>query len=97
MEGFGFVLVEAMASGVPVVASNVSAIPEVVGDAGVLFPPRDSEALAKILLSLAGDPQARRNLGQRGRKRVEELFTWDRVLPQLLSAYEEAIDLMARS
>ena len=92
-EGFGFVLVEAMASGLPVVASDISAIPEVVGDAGVLFPARNPEALAEILRELAEDPRRRTELGARGRDRVESRFTWNTVIPKLISTYEEAIHL----
>ncbi len=96
MEGFGFVIAEAMASGVPVVASNVAAVPEVVGDSGLLFRPGDAVGLARVLRSLAEDPQKRMEFARRGRERVESLFTWDKVIARLLSIYREAIDLAGR-
>lgn len=96
MEGFGFVLAEAMASGVPVVASDVSAIPEVLGDAGVLFPAGDSAALAKILADLSKDARKRAELAKKGRARVEALFTWDHAISRILAVYNEAIDLVQR-
>ena len=64
------VLLEAMASGVPVVATAVGGCPELVGDAGILVPPRDPELVATGLLRLAEDPSLRRRLGADGRRRA---------------------------
>ena len=96
-EGFGFVLLEAMASGLPIVATDVSAIPEVVGDAGILVPPRNPTALASAIRLLIDDPAKRREMGRRGRDRVAALFTWDKVIPRLTDVYQEAIEATGRS
>jgi len=74
-EQFCRVAVEAMASGVPVVASDSGALPEVVGDAGVLVPPGDASALRRTLAELASDPARRAMLGQAGRDRSRR-FAW---------------------
>ncbi len=75
-EGIPVVLMEAMASGVPVVASRLSGIPELVhdGECGLLVPPGDSEAIADAIERLAADPALRRRLGEAGRARVLEDF-----------------------
>jgi glycosyltransferase involved in cell wall biosynthesis len=79
-EGFGLVLVEAMAAGRPVMATRVSAIPEVVGhgEAGILVPPRSPEAVADALTRLT-DPVLRERLGSAGARRVFEHFTLERM------------------
>jgi glycosyltransferase involved in cell wall biosynthesis len=77
-EQFCRVAVEATASGVPVVASDSGALPEVVGDAGVLVPPGDAGALRKALAELASDPARRATLGQAGRERSRR-FAWSSV------------------
>jgi len=92
-EGFGFVLVEAMASGLPVVAANVSAIPEVIGDAGILVPPRDPRALAAALRRLINDRDLRSQLGERGRKRAETHFSWDESLSRIIAVYRQAAEM----
>jgi len=75
-EGIPVVLMEAMATGLPVVSSRLSGIPELVEDGvvGVLVEPRDSLGLAAVLEQLAGDPDRRHALGQAGRRRVEMHF-----------------------
>ncbi len=93
LEGFGIVLLEAMATGLPIVATDVSAIPEVVGEAGILVSPRDPEALARALRLLIDDKTRRSELGKKGRKRVESLYTWDRVIRRLVEVYEEAVEV----
>jgi glycosyltransferase involved in cell wall biosynthesis len=75
-EGFGLPVLEAMAIGTPVLASNVSALPELVGDAGLLVDPTDAAAIAAGLESLLSDPDLRARLSARGRVRAGE-FTWD--------------------
>jgi glycosyltransferase involved in cell wall biosynthesis len=69
-EGFGVPLVEAMSRGRALVASDITAIPEVVGDGGVLVPPGDVTAWAEALGALLGDPARRATLGERGRARA---------------------------
>ena len=76
-EGFGMPLAEAMACGTPTLAADSSCLPEVVGDAGLLLPPRDPVAWAEALHRVAGDADLRRELGERGQSRAG-LFTWDR-------------------
>jgi glycosyltransferase involved in cell wall biosynthesis len=76
-EGFGIPLLEAMASGTPVCASNVSSIPEVVGDAGLLFDPMDPAAIADAMARLLEDRELRDRLVERGLARARQ-FTWDR-------------------
>lgn len=73
-EGFGLAAAEGLAAGVPVVASDVDGLREVVGDAGILVPPEDRGALRAALARLAGDSALRSALGRRGRARAAERF-----------------------
>lgn len=96
-EGFGMVLIEAMASGVPVVASNSGAIPEAVGDAGLLVPPRNPEALADAIRRVLTDSALSKSLSRRGQARVETLYSWDQIVQRTLEVYEETMAIANRS
>jgi glycosyltransferase involved in cell wall biosynthesis len=83
-EGFGLVLIEAMAAGVPIVATNVPGIRNVIrdGQTGLLVPPRNPHELAKAIRRVIDDPDLRRRLIERGKLEVQRRFTWDIVLDQ---------------
>jgi glycosyltransferase involved in cell wall biosynthesis len=91
-EGFGLPVGEAMACGVPVISTTGGALPEVVGDAGVLIPPADSAALAGAIAELLGNPEMAKKLGLAGYKRVQEHFTWERAAEKTVAAYREVLD-----
>lgn len=92
-EGFGIVLLEAMLAGLPVVATRVSAVPEVVadGETGLLADPGDVETLAAHLRELLDDPVRARSLGELGRLRAEQEFSVAAMAERTLAVYEEAI------
>jgi glycosyltransferase involved in cell wall biosynthesis len=93
-EGFGLPAAEAMACGTPVVATNVGALPEVLGEeegGGVLVPPRNPAEMAGAIRRLLGDPAARVQMGTNGRRRVEDLFTWGKVAERTVSVYRELL------
>jgi len=92
-EGFGIVLIEAMASGLPVVASDTGGIPEIVGDGenGLLVPPGDAKRLAERLLFLCHDLELRRNLADRALCNVRDHFAADAQLRQYESIYGECV------
>ncbi|WP_424138758.1 glycosyltransferase family 4 protein [Roseomonas chloroacetimidivorans] len=91
------VVLEAMAHGLPVVASRVGGIPfQIAGGCGVLVPPGDSRALTAALNALADDPQQLLPMGNRARRRVLELFTWERAADQALLGYARALRLTGR-
>lgn len=87
-EGFGLPALEAMACGIPVVVSNTGALPEVVGDAGVYFDPRNPEALATALVRVLDDAALRRDLSQRSLTRAAE-FSWKQTAAKLLEIFRE--------
>jgi glycosyltransferase involved in cell wall biosynthesis len=89
-ELFGLALVEAMACGCPVVASDAASLPEIVehDKSGLLVPPNDPAAIATALLRLAADRDLWRRLSQGARARVEERFTWEQVVERCLAAYQ---------
>ncbi len=95
-EGFGFPAGEAMACKTPVVSTTGGALPEVVGDAGVLVPPGDSKALASAIVSLLDDPERRHRLGEEGFRRVHEQFTWRRAAECMVEVYREAMNANGR-
>lgn len=85
-EGFGLVLAEAMAAGVPVIASRVGGIPDVVGTAGRLVPPADAEALSENICSLLNDPAERDRLVRAGREQACR-FDWSVSADRLAAFY----------
>ena len=91
LEGFGLPPVEAMACGLPVVASAVGSLPEVVSDAGLLVPPRDPVALAGAIQSLLDDGALRHDLGQRGRLRAVAQFDRALMVSGTLDVYERVL------
>ena len=94
-EQFGRVLVEAMASGVPVIGSNSGAIPGVIGAAGRIVPEDDVEALARALAELRDQPDSRRELSAQGRARFLAHFTHDRIAAATVAVYREMLDNQA--
>ena len=86
-EQFGRVLVEAMACGVPVIGSTCGEIPNVVGEAGLIFPEGDATALRDRLRDLQHDLPLRHELAQRGRQRVLERFTQEQIARQTYEVY----------
>jgi glycosyltransferase involved in cell wall biosynthesis len=89
-EGFGLPVLEAMACGAPVVTSNVSSLPEIVGDAGILVDPRNVSALADAMLRVLKGGDLRRDLSRRGRERAA-LFSWRRTAQETLTVYSSAL------
>jgi len=90
-EGFGLMLVEAMPAGVPLVASTVDAIPEVVGDGpAILVPPRYTDALGAALTRVLADPAARAAMAAAGRERAHA-FSWDPSAERLADIYDEVL------
>jgi glycosyltransferase involved in cell wall biosynthesis len=94
-EGFGLPALEAMSAGIPVVASNAGALPEVVGDAAVLFSPTDPDALAYALSRLATDEAWARERATAGLTRARA-FTWDAAARALGRAYDDAVARRSR-
>ncbi len=92
-EGTPLSIVEAMAQGIPVVATNVGGIPDMLGlDAGLLVPVGDVGALAGAMTRLAGDPALRASMGRAGRARYEATYSPQAVLPLLLETYQRLLD-----
>jgi glycosyltransferase involved in cell wall biosynthesis len=87
-EGFGLPPLEAMASGLPVVTSNTTSLPEVVGDAGIAVPPADVEAVTAAIARLLDDKIFAGTLGARGRERAR-LFSWEAAARETLEIYRQ--------
>lgn len=94
-EGFGVVLAESMAMEVPVVASDIPAVLEVVadGETGILLPPGDPERFAVAILDLLGDETRRRAMGAAGRRRVELLFDERQIFARIEATYTRLLRL----
>jgi glycosyltransferase involved in cell wall biosynthesis len=91
-EGFGLPVGEAMACGVPVISTTGGALPEVVGDAGVLVPPADPPALAEAMREILGSPRRAEELGRAGYERVQKHFTWAKAAEKTAAVYREVLN-----
>jgi len=91
-EGFGLPAAEAMACGAPTVSTTAGALPEVVGDAGILVPPADVKALVDAISELVVNPNKRKHLSAIGRRRIVQTFNWGNTAKNTAEVYAEAID-----
>lgn len=87
-EGLPYVLLEAGQAGLPTVASSVAGVTDILGDTGILVKPKDERALAKAIGTLLGDAAERQRLGPAFKKRVESLFSPERMLQETVKVYE---------
>ncbi len=92
-ESFGIVLLEAMAAGLPIVASNIAGYRAVVTDGleGILVPPNNLDSLTAALCQLIDNPALRRQMGQWGRKKAGR-YSWDHIADRILQLYQDTID-----
>jgi glycosyltransferase involved in cell wall biosynthesis len=93
VEGFGYVVVEAMAAGKPVVAADTSNLAEIVRDGrtGYLCPPRDEAALLEAVTKILANPQHAATLGAAGRLRVQKEFSYERMIDELEAYFAELV------
>ncbi len=89
-EGFGMAPLEAMACGTPVLSSNGGSLPEVVGEAGILFDPRDEDRLSELILQVVGSAAFKRELAQKGLDRAKR-FSWEKTASGLIGACRKAL------
>lgn len=90
-EGFGLTILEAMASGTPVITANMSAMPEVAGDAAILVDPLSVEEIVQAVCDLHDHPEKRRMLVRKGLDRAQS-FTWEKTAEQVARVYEKVLD-----
>lgn len=90
-EGFGLPAAEAMACGTPVISTRAGALTEVVGDAGILIPAGDTRAIIEAITLLLDNESKRKELGEKGKKRVAHMFNWDNTARETVDYYKEAI------
>ena len=90
-EEFGLVYIEAMACGLPVIAANAYVAPEVVGDAGLLFEPRNSEDLGNEIIELINNKGLYEKLKEKGLERVKQ-FTWEKAAEQYYEVYKKVLE-----
>lgn len=90
-EGFGLPVVEAMACGCPVIASNVGSLPEIVSDAGILVKPRDIEGWTNAMYTVLTDETLRRKLSKRGLKR-SRMFSWEKTARETIKCYIDILE-----
>jgi glycosyltransferase involved in cell wall biosynthesis len=95
-EGFGFPPLEAMSCGTPVITTSVSAMIDHVGDAGILVPPQDEDALLEAMRNLLGDREMQENLSIKGRKRSAD-FTWKRTAQETLQIYRRVVTMTEKN
>ncbi|WP_190650155.1 glycosyltransferase [Sphaerospermopsis sp. FACHB-1094] len=88
-EGFGLPPLEAMQCGTPVITSNTSSLPEVVGDAGVMLDPHDEKGLCDAIFKLYSDPEYRENLARKSVQQAQK-FSWDKYIEETIKIYELA-------
>lgn len=91
-EGFGLPAAEAMSCSAPVITTTAGALPEIVGDAGILVPPANTRALVEAIRNLLDHEDKRRHLGEMGRRRVQQMFNWQNTARKTIDVYREAID-----
>ncbi len=89
-EGFGLPILEAMACGTPVISSNASSLPEVVGEAGLLFDPLNLDSISTAIQQITSDSNLQMNLKQRGLDRAKE-FTWARTAEETMKLYSKIV------
>ena len=91
-EGFGLPAGEAMACGVAVVSTKGGALPEVVGDSGILVPVRDAKAIASAVADLLDHPEKAQALGLKARTRILDKFSWQVAAASMTQTYQHIID-----
>jgi len=87
-EGFGFPVLEAMACGCPVVTSNTSSLPEVVGEAGIMVNPDDTDSLAEAMRQVLTDSKLRKEMVRKGLEQANK-FSWEKVARETLEVYNQ--------
>jgi glycosyltransferase involved in cell wall biosynthesis len=87
-EGFGLVLLEAMACGTPVVASRISSMPEVAGDTGVFFDPYNEDDMYDVCRTILADPERRGRMKEKGISRAQQ-FSWQKMADETRNIYKE--------
>ena len=98
-EGLGIVMIEALAHGKPVIASNVGGIPDVItnGKTGILIPEKDPDALTTAVIDMLNHPDQANSLGKAGLADIQSRFSWKKILPQWQAVFSQALSRMPKN